>query len=431
MRPHMRRCVAAIGALLAAGLAAAGLAPARAGADTLVVEAERLLPVAGPPVANGVVWIEDGRIRAVGPAAEVPAPAGAPRLRAAVATPGLVDAHTSVGLAGAQNVPAVNDQDEATDPRQAELRALDAFNPDDPLLRWVLEHGVTVVQSGPGPVNPIAGQAGIFRTHGRSADAMVVRFPSAVVFNLGDDPKLVYGERGEFPSTRMGTAAIVRRALREGEAHRAGRGWFGRGEREPEPGLEVLGRVARGELPAIFTAHRADDILTAVRIAREFDLRWSLAGAAEAWLVADELAAAGVPVLAGPVMLRTFSPQTQNASFENAAVLARHGIPLAIPSGFESYVPRSRVVLFEATVAAVNGLGRPAALRAITLEPARILGIDADYGSLEPGKVADVVLFDGEPLEYTTHVEAVVAAGEIVYRRDGASASGREDPPPP
>jgi imidazolonepropionase-like amidohydrolase len=358
------------------------------------------------------VVIEDGRIRAVGPAAEVRVPTGALRLSAAVATPGFVDAHTNAGLAGAGNVPSVLDQDELSDPNGADLRALDAFDPADPMLRWLLEHGTTVVQASPGPGNPIAGQAGIFRTHGRSADAMVVRFPSAVVFNLGESPKLAYGAERKAPMTRMGTAAIVRRALAEAKRES---GWLG-GEPE-DPRSAVLARVARGELPAIFTAQRADDLLTALRIAKEFELRFALAGAAEGWLVADALAAAQASVLAGPVMMRPALPETQNASFENAAILAARGVRIAIPSGFEAYVPKNHVVLFEATVAAAFGLGRDAALRAITLEPARLLGIDADYGSLEPGKRADVVLFDGEPLEYTTHVTAVVASGEVVYER--------------
>ncbi|MCZ6462850.1 MAG: amidohydrolase family protein, partial [Proteobacteria bacterium] len=195
-----------------------------------------------------------------------------------------------------------------------------------------------------------------------------------------------------------------------------GRGWFG-GSDGVDPGLEVLALVVRGELPAIFTAHRADDILTALRIAREFELDAVVAGATEAYLVRDELRAAGVPVLAGPVMERVSILERLNASYENPAFLKAAGIPFALRSGFESYVPKNRVVLFEAAVAAANGLGAEAALRAITLDAARLLGVDEDRGSIEPGKRADLVLFDGDPFEYTSHVSAVLAGGRLVYER--------------
>jgi imidazolonepropionase-like amidohydrolase len=395
-----------------------------AGAETLVIDAETVHPVAGAPIESGRIVIEGGRIASVGPADAVPAPEGARRLRAAVATPGLIDAHTSVGLAGLYNVRADRDQDERSAPNQADLRALDAFNPDEPLLRHQLEHGVTLVQAAPGPANPIAGQAGIFRTHGRTADAMAVRRVSALVMNLGEIPKATYTkEKKKLPTTRMGTAALLRSALLDGREYAAKRARASaRGDDEKPPPArdlkrEALALCATGELPAVFVAHRADDIVTAIRIAREYNLRFALAGATEGYLVADAIRESGAPVLVGPVMERVGSPQTLNASYENAARLAREGIRIAIRSGFESYVPKTRLVLFEAAVAAANGLGFDAALRAITLGAAEVLGVDERHGSLERGKVGDVVLFDGDPFEYTSHVMAVVAAGEVAFER--------------
>ena len=402
-------------ALIAAAVAGA---PTAHGQD-LVVRVGRLHTGAGATLSDAVVHVENGRVFAVGRAADVETPEGARELRAAEATPGFIDAHTSAGLSGLRNVPAVLDQDERSDPDQSALRAIDAFDPRDPLLRYLLEHGVTLVQSGPGPINPIAGQAGIFRTHGTAADEMAVRFPSAMVFNLGEAPKQTYSEQG--PTTRMGTAALIRSRLQAGRAYRnESERLFGGGP-EPDPGLEALGAVADGDLPAIFLARRADDILTAARIAREFDLRAAIAGATEAYLVRDLLREAGLPVLVGPVMERVFSPETENASYENAALLAEAGIAIAIRTGFESYVPKNRVLLFEAAVAAANGLGRARALHAITLGAAELLGVAADYGSLEVGKVADLVLFDGDPFEYRSHVTAVVVAGEVVFERARAS----------
>ena len=381
------------------------------GAQSLVVEALDLRTAAGPPIARARVLVEDGRIRAVAPASEIAVPNGARTLSAAVVTPGFIDAHTSAGLSGLTNVEAVRDQDERTDPDQSALRVLDAFDPNDPLLRFLLEHGVTVVQTTPGPANPIAGQAAIFRTHGRSADEMLIRSPSAMVFNLGEQPKTTYRER-RGGSTRMGTAALIRQRLRAADASSR---WFG--SEPPQLGRDALREVVHGRLPTVFTAHRADDILTALRIAREFELDdVAIAAGTEGYRVREELRAAGVPVWVGPVMERVSAPETENASYENAALLAQADIPIAIRSGFESYVPKNRVLLFEAAIAAVNGLGDTRALAAITRDPARQLGLD-DRGTLEVGKVADLVLFDGDPFEYTSHVTAVIAGGEVVYER--------------
>ena len=408
--------VAALAVAVAIGLAGE---PARATA--LAVEAETLHTVAGPMLRNAVVVIEDGRVAKVGPADRTRIPEGARVIAARVVTPGLIDVHTSIGLAGLYNVDADRDQDEDTDPNWAQLRALDSFNPSEPLLRYLLEHGVTLVQASPGPVNPVAGQAGVFRTHGTLADQMLVRSPSALVFNLGEQPKATYGKDRKAPTTRMGTAALIRKALADGLEYARRREGKGRKRDDEVPDrdlrLEALARVARGELRALFTAHRADDIMTALRIRREFELDAVLAGATEGYLVAEAIREAGVPVLVGPVMERVGRPETENATFENAAILSRQGVPIAIRSGFESYVPKARVVLFEAAVAAANGLHPTRALRAITLGAAEILGVAADYGSLEPGKVADLVLFDGDPFEYTSHVERVIVAGEIVYTR--------------
>lgn len=416
-RPRQREAAARAWRRVFGGLAVQLLVAYAASAEPLLVLVERL-HTGHEVLRDAAVLIEDGRITAVGGRAEVPAPSGTRSISAFQATPGFIDAHTSAGLSGLRNVSAVKDQDERTAPDQAGLRALDAFDPRDPLLRYLLEHGTTLVQTGPGPASPIAGQAGIFRTHGESADAMAVRFPSALVFNLGDVPKATYAKAG--PSTRMGTAALIRQRLTAGEAHvRARSALFG-DEPEPDLGLDALGAVAGGDLPAIFHARRGDDIRTALRITREFELRSAIAGATEGYLVRDALREAAVPVLVGPIMERVSAPETENATYENAALLAEAGVSIAIRTGYEAYVPKNRVLLFEAAIAAANGLSDSAALRAITLGAAEILGVADDYGSLEAGKVADVVLFDGDPFEYTTHVTAVVAGGEIVHLRGEA-----------
>jgi len=390
-------------------------APAGARGDalsgTFAVYAGRLHPVSGPPIDNAAVLVKDGRIATVGKIGEVAIPDGVPIVSAPVVTPGLIDAHSSVGLSGQFNVNADQDQEELTDPNQAGLRVLDGFNPRERLLDHLVKHGVTLIQSVPGPTNPIAGQCGIFRTHGGTASEMLVKFPSAVLFNLGENPKRHYGKKNKAPGTRMGIAALIRAALVKATNKRE------KDDDERDLDREALEALLKKDIPALFSAHREDDIMTAVRIAREFGLDFILSQATEGYLVAEHLARAGVPVLMGPTMQRIGDLQRQHTCLEGAALLAEKGIPIAITSGFEGYVPKTRVVLFEAAVAAVNGLGYENALRAITLDAAKSLRIQKDYGSIEPGKVADLVLFDGDPFEYTSHVQKTFVAGKLAHSR--------------
>jgi len=399
--------------------------PAALSAQKLAIEAETLHTM-GPAgtIQNGVVLIENGKITGVGAAANVRIPAGYERLRARVATPGLIDAKTSAGLAGLYNVPADQDQDEAIDPNTADLRALDSFNPREPLLAFVRSYGVTTVQAGPGPANPIAGLAGIFKTAGESAEQMALQRASALVFNLGERPKSVYGPRGTAPATRMATAGIIRRAFAEAQDYlRKHREWEAsdKKDRTKEPArnlkLEALALALERKIPAIFVAHREDDILTALRLAEEFRLRAMLSQATEGYLVREAIRKAGVPVLVGPALQRLDAIETMNATLENAALLADAGIEIAFSAGFEDYVPKNRVLLLEAAMAMANGLGPERALRALTADAARLLGIAERVGSLEAGKDADVVLFDGDPFEYTTRVEAVLVDGKVAHRR--------------
>ncbi|MCZ6786120.1 MAG: amidohydrolase family protein [Planctomycetota bacterium] len=398
------------------GKKVAAPAGARGKADggTFAIFAGRLHPVAGDAIEDAAVLVRDGKIAAVGKRGEVAIPDGTPIVTAAVVTPGFIDAHSSVGLSGLFNVRADQDHEELVSPNQAALRVLDGFNPREELLGHLLRHGVTLIQCVPGPSNPIAGQAGLFRTHGKTVNDMLVRFPSAILFNLGEQPKRVYGSRREAPGTRMGTAAIIRRALAEAP-QRDEKDTDGEEKRNLDK--EVLRLLLSGDIPAIFTAHREDDLLTAVRIAKEFGLRYSLSQATEGYLVADEISRAGAPVLMGPTMQRLGDLQRSNTCLEAAALLSQKDIRIAITSGFESYVPKTRVVLFEAAVAAANGLGYHPALKAITLDAARILAIDDRFGSIEPGKVADLVLFDGDPFEYTSHITHVYVAGRLAHSR--------------
>jgi imidazolonepropionase-like amidohydrolase len=369
---------------------------------------------AGPlgVIENGVVLIEDGRITAVGPADAIQIPDGVAVERAAIVIPGLIDARTLVGAAGMYNVAADQDADETTAANTAELRVRDSFNPHEPLIDYVRSYGVTTMQVTPGDLNPIAGQAAIVKPVLVRSDAHVLREPSAMVFNLGEKPKAVHGGQDRAPGTRMATAALIRQALLDTRHYSAEPA----ADRKADLKLEALARVLAGDMPAVFIAHREDDILTALRIAQEFELDLQLHYATEGYLMREALAAAGAPVILGPTMHRVGSPQTLNASLEIAALLDEAGVRIVFGTGQESYVPKTRVLLFELAVAVANGLTRERALEAATIDAARLLGVADRVGSLERGKDADLVLFDGDPFEYTTHVSMVIVDGVITDR---------------
>ena len=394
-----------------------------------VVRADKIVTM-GPKgiIDDGYVLVAGGQIREVGDAEAAKYHADKPTIRVPVVTPGLVDARSVVGLAGLFNVPADQDQDEKAGPVQPQLRATDAFNPREKLLSYLLRHGVTTVQSGPGEANVIAGQAGVFKTAGRTLEEALLRFPSMLICNLGETPKKTYAEAKKAPMTRMATAAILREQLQKAKAFGKRIEFFetasqaGRALESDHPGtaldLEALAPYALGKLPVLITAHREDDIRTALRIGKEFGLRLVLDHATEGYLLAKEIAAAKVPVIVAPPMQRVGSRhETLNSSYENAAVLALSGVRVGFASGFESYVPKTRVLLFEASVAAANGLGFERALRAATIDAARILGVDDRVGSIEPKKDADLVLFGGEPFQATSHIEAVIVNGKVAFRR--------------
>jgi imidazolonepropionase-like amidohydrolase len=398
--------------------------PKGTGARRVAVRAGVVYPASGPAIADGLVIVEKGKIGYVGKYQADRVPEKTPVLTAAAVTPGLIDAHTVVGVSGVLNVSADQDQSEKTDPNQADVRILDSFNPDEPLLGFFLSQGVTLIQATPGPEDVIAGQAGVFRTHGETAEKMAVKFPSAMVFNLGEVPKSAH--KGKGPSTRMGTAALVRNALTAAANDRRKRKAAKKGsEPDRSPKSEALTMVLDRKIPAVFGGHRADDLATALRLADEFKLDAVLSLASEGYLMADAIAAAKVPVLVHPTMQRPGSPETINTTLNNAAILAGKGIPVAITSAFEGYVPKTRVARYEAAMALVHGLGPDRALRAVTLDAAKILKLDDRFGSLEPGKVADIVLYDGDPFETTTHVTHVLLDGNVVYDRAAEAKNPR------
>jgi imidazolonepropionase-like amidohydrolase len=384
-------------------------APARTAPEPLALRIGTLYTLAhadpAAAIQDALVLVEHGKLRAIGRAAELAVPTGWRVIEAPVATPGLIDAHSAVGLAGWLNGPHDREELEASAPIQPELAALDAFNPREPLLDWLRSLGVTTIHTGHAPGALISGQTLIAKTWTGPLERSIVQPRAMLAATLGEG---ALGGKG--PGTRAKALALLRAELvraRELQQKRA------RTEGEPparDLRLEVLIDALEGKLPLLVTAQRAHDIDAALRIAREFGLRIVLDGAAEIGLRIDEVRAAGVPVFLHPTMQRAVG-ECENLSMETAALLERAGIPFAIQGGYESYAPRTRVALFEAAIACKQGLPFGAALAAITIRPARLLGIEQRVGSLEVGKDADLALFDGDPFETTSHCLGVVIEG--------------------
>ena len=379
----------------------------------VAVYGDTVYTMTGPPIEKGVVLIEAGKITLVGSALDIPVPPEARVLRGKVVTPGLVDAHTIVGLTGYLNQDQDQDQLDKTEPIQPELRAIDSYNPRERLIEWVRGFGVTTIHTGHAPGALVSGQTMIAKTVGESVDDATINPQAMVAVTLGDDARP--GDDKKSPGTRSKAVAMLRGELVKTQDYLR-KLELADPEKRPDRDLrrEVFADVLRGKLPLLVTVNRATDIDAALRIAAEFGIRIVLDSASEAYLVADRIKAAGVPVIVHPSMRRGGSGETENISFETAAILRAKGIPVALQSGFEGYVPKTRVALFEAAIAAANGLTTEQALATITSDAATILGVADRVGSLRPGLDGDVAIFDGDPFEYATHCTGVVIDGRVV-----------------
>ncbi|HVS62657.1 MAG TPA: amidohydrolase family protein [Thermoanaerobaculia bacterium] len=394
-------------------------------AQVVAVRGETVHTLAGGPISDGVVLVEDGRITAVGPASSVSIPDGARVLEAAVVTPGLVDVRSTVGLSGAYNsaIGPVRDQDqlETSSPIQPELRAIDAYNAREELIEYVRGFGITTLHTGHGPGALISGQTMIVKTRGATVEEALVEPSKMLAVTIGR-----LDSDFDTPGTLAKGIAMLRGALLEAQEYRNQRREAEEradegAERRAEDGEgggpgpsrnlrnETLAAALDGELTLMVNANTATDIVSALRLQREFGFDMVLDGAAESYLVLDQIEEAGVPVFLHPARARI-----PNKTFEIARILRDAGIPFAVQTGHEGYVPKTRVLLFEVAHYAANGLSSEQALAAVTLDAARLLGIDDRVGSLEVGKDGDLVLYDGDPFEYTSHVCAVLIEGEVV-----------------
>ncbi|MCW3159332.1 amidohydrolase [Micropruina sonneratiae] len=380
---------------------------------TIAITAGHVVGVTGEPF-DGTVVITDGRIAALGPKAKVPRGAEVIDASGQWVLPGFLDAHTHLGVDEAAEGWAGQDTNEKTDPVTAQVRALDAINPADLGFADALAGGVTTVGVNPGSANVVGGLCVAVHTHGRTVDEMVLRSPAGVKSALGENPKRVYGEQKTMPSTRLGTAAVLRKAFVDAENYRRKRAAGGADFDGRDLKLESLAAVLEGELPWRQHCHRADDIATALRVADEFGYRLVIDHGTEAHLIADLIAARGIPVLIGPLFTSRSKVELRNRSLANPGRLAAAGVEISIITD-HPVVPINFLV-HQATLAVKEGLDREVALRALTINPATVLGVHDQVGSLEPGKLGDVVLWSGDPLDVMQRALRVFIAGDQVYR---------------
>ena len=313
-----------------------------------------------------------------------------------------------------------------TDPVMAAARAVDAINPREQGFDDALMGGITTVNVNPGSGNPIGGQAVALKTYGRYVDEMVLRNPSGIKAALGENPKRVYGDQKKTPSTRLGVALVLRRAFAAARSYQARVAAADGKPVDTDLVSEALVKVLDGEIPWRQHCHRADDIATALRLADEFGYRLVLDHGTESYLLADLLAERKVPVLYGPLIVSRSKVEVRDRSLRAPGILDRAGVEVSIIT--DHPVVPVEYLITQAALAVREGMDRGAALRAVTINPARVLGVDDRVGSLAVGKDADVVLWSGDPLDLQSRVLRTWIDGVEVYTYDPEAAAGTVRP---
>ncbi|HQU82822.1 MAG TPA: amidohydrolase family protein [Pyrinomonadaceae bacterium] len=371
----------------------------------VAVKGETIWTMAGENITNGVVLIgANGKIEAVGTAAQVKIPANYKIVSAKVVTPGLIDAHTVIGLNGYLNQTHDQMALDGSSPIQPELRAIDAYNAEEKLIEWVRGFGVTTIHTGHSPQALVSGQTMVAKTFGKTVDDVTLKPLAMVAVTLGES---ALAGQGRSPGTRAKQIAMLRAELIKAQENSK--------KADPPKDLksDIWVKVIKGEVPLLINANKAQDIASALRIAKEFNLKIVLDGASEATLLLGDIKAAGISVIIHPTMARA-GGDSESLSWETASKLKAAGVTVALQSGYEGYVPKTRVVLFEAAIAAANGLSQRDALATITIDAAKIIGMDSRIGSLAVGKDGDIALYDGDPFEYVTHCIGTIIDGKVV-----------------
>jgi len=372
---------------------------------------------------DSILLVENGRIVDLGSGRSLPPGAQVVDAGNRYVLPGYIDAHTHVGIMEEIYRVEGDDANEASDPVTPHLRAIDAINMEDLAFQDAVMAGVTTVMTGPGSANVIGGESLVMKTSARTVDEAILKNPVGIKAAMGENPKRVYGDLKKTPMTRMATAGLLRETLVNAQNYCAK---LSRGKDDPSKRpdrdlkMEALLPVLRGELPLLVHAHRSDDIMTALRIADEFNIKVSIQHATEGHKIPGELVRRGVPAVVGPSLSARIKVELKDITFATPGIMARAGVKVALMTDHPvvpvQYLPLSAVL------AVREGMDEDEALRAITINPAEILGVADRVGSLKPGKDADLVVLSGHPLDWRTRVELVLVDGEIAYA--GAAYAG-------
>lgn len=382
--------------------------------EILAIKGGRIYTITNGIIEDGVLLIQNERIIALGDKVVIPDNARIIDASGLSVMPGLIDAFTNLGTADIGEIH--QDYDETSDPVLPQLRIIDALNPDNRFISLARKFGITTILCAPGEGNLLSGQSALVNLAGGKLEEMIVKFPVGVHANLGETPKMRYGPQGRYPMTRMGEIALLRRVLIQTQEYLRKKSRV-QAAKEQTPAIpfdfkyEAMLPVVKGDLPLIVRANRMDDILSALRIADEFKIKIVLNHGAEAYRVADRLAARHIPVLVGPYAENHQRFETSNAQAKNAVILYKTGVKIAFQTGsFKNFAD----LLNQAEMAVAYGLPAKEALRALTYYPAQIFGIENSLGSLEKGKAANLMIFDGFPFKETVKVKMVIIAGHVV-----------------
>ncbi len=374
----------------------------------IAIKAEMIYPVSGAPISNGIVLIKNGKIESIG--SNISIPSSYKIYETKVLTPGLVDARSVVGLSGALNIPVDQDQLDKTSPIQPDLRAIDAYNPEETLVKVIRDYGVTTIHTGHGVGALVSGQTMIAKTKTGTVETVTLEPFSMLAMTIGPSVSSNFTS----PGTKAKQIAMLRTQLIKAQAYLKKLSNKDSSKAlVTDLKLEALAKLLKGEVKALITANSSVDIMSAIRLAKEFNFKLVLNGAAEAYRLIPEIKDAKAEIILHATMARP-SGDMVNMTMESASLLTKAGIAVSIETGYEGYVPKTRILLFEAAEAMAFGLSFEEALKAVTLNPARLLGMANRIGSIEPGKDADLVLFNGDPFEYLSKVCGVMIDGVMV-----------------
>ena len=356
---------------------------------------------------NADMLIRDGKIAKIGQGIQPEKDVEIINAEGLHVYPGFIDAHSHIGIAEEQTTAQTDYSNEGTNPVTPFIRAIDGINPMDSAFHNALAAGVTGVMVGPGSSNPIGGQFAFIKTYGRCVEEMVVLAPAAIKIALGENPMSTYGLNGTMPATRMGIASLIREELFRAQQY------LQNGDEQKDYRLECYRELFAGKIPLKAHVHRTDDIFTAIRIAKEFGLELTLDHCTEGHLIAQEIAESGFPAIVGPSLASRTKEEVAYSDFKTPGILHKAGVSVALTT--DHPVSRIQYLPLCAALAAKEGLGEQEALRAITIDAAKICRVSNRLGSLKEGKDADLAIFDGNPLEISSSVRMTIINGKVVW----------------